>query len=299
MRAAPLVLAGAMLGSAPAAGQAPALADLWRVADGTLLTPPAVADGPTGAFWNPAGVMGMRGLAASLEVVQTPDVVNVSGLLAGASYGISDHLGVGLLAGRLAVGDLIRTTSSPTAEGAEIPVHAQFAGAVAGLRVGPVTAGAAAQVHGTRLDGIDDGGVTFDVGIQATPIPGLMVGGATHLGDPVATTGLTTSYVLGARYAVAVPPVVGVGTRLFFRYGLTVREVRRAEHVGSVGVMLADRLLVDAGAAWLGGYGEGAWQPLLGLSFQAGAYRVGIARGSGVSDVGAAYRVTLGIGPIL
>jgi hypothetical protein len=274
--------------------QAPAWTDLWRVAEGTLVRPAALGDGPTGAFWNPAAVVSTRGPAFAIDVYQTPDVVNVSSVLLGATLGFG-HAGVGALAGRTSVGDLVRTTTSPIVDGAEIPVYTQFAGAVVGGRIGRLEGGAAVLVHDARLDALDDGGATVDVGVRLRPVSGLMIGVATHLGEPVATSGVASAYLGGIEYDVRIAPLLGLSSRLQLRYGVAVRERGSPDHLGSVGLLLADRLLIDAGVQRAGGYATGSWQPLLGLAFRAGSFRVGIARGSGASGVGATYRIMLGV----
>jgi len=294
MRTLAPAMAGVLLHASVAAAQAPAWTDLWRVAEGTLVRPAALADGPTGAFWNPAAAPGAHGPAFAVDVYQTPDVVNVSSVLLGATIAVG-HAGFGVLAGRASVGDLVRTSTSPIVDGAEIPVYAQFAGAVAGGRISILEGGASILIHDARLDGLEEGGVTLDVGIRLRPLPGLVVGAATHLGEPVATTGAASEYLGGIEYAFRVAPLLGLTSQLQVRYGLTAREQGAPDHVGSIGLLLADRLLIDVGVQWAGGYDRRAWQPLLGIAFQAGAFRVGIARGSGASDIGATYRITLGI----
>jgi len=276
--------------------QASPWADLWRVANGTLAEPAAVATSPTSAFWNPTAVVGRRGPRFAVDAYQTPEVVNVAGLLLGATYGLGDRIGVGIVAGRMSVGDLVRTSSSPVSEQGTIPVYAQFLGGAAAGRLGPVHAGATLLVHDARLDQRDEGGVTVDVGVRVTPIAGLALGAATHFGNAVVTEGPATEYLLGARYAFAIPPVLGLEAALRARYGITLRQVGASEQLGTVGLVLARRLMIDAGVIWAGGYGTAAWQPVFGLTFQAGPYRVGIARGSGASGIGGAYRLTLGIG---
>jgi hypothetical protein len=295
MRATILLLASVFLLPSPARAQAPAWVDLWRVAEGTLVRPAAVVDGPTGVFWNPAATLSQPGAAFGVDAYQTPDVVNVTGVLLGATLGLGRQAGIGILAGRASVGDLIRTSTSPISEGAAIPVYAQFAGASVAGRVGPVEAGVSALLHDTRLDARDDGGITVDIGIRVHPLDGLVIGAATHLGEPVATQGAASEYLGGVEYALGIPPVLGLPSRLQLRYGFTARETGSAEHLGSVGILLADRLLIEAGALWAGGYGTGAWQPLLGVAFQAGPFHVGIARGTGASDIGATYRITFGV----
>jgi len=291
------VLWGAILAAPfPLAAQAPPWADLWRIADGTLAQPGAVADAPTGAFWNPAGLAGLPGAAVAVEAFQTPEVVNVRGVLMGAGVGLGSRVTLGLLAGRMSVGDLIRTTSSPVSVEGEIPVYSQFVGAVAAGGAGPLRAGVGVLLHDARLDGLDEQGVTLDLGLRFTPLAGLVIGGATHLGNPLVSAGPATEYLLGAEYGFGIPPVLGLDARLHGRYGATIRDVGASEHLGSLGLLLGRSLLIDAGVIWAGGYGSGAWQPVLGLSFRAGAYRVGITRGNGAGGTGGAFRVTLAVG---
>lgn len=280
----------------PLSAQAPSWADLWRIAGGTLAQPGAVADGPTGAFWNPTALGGGLRPSVALDAFQTPEVVNVRGVLLGAGMGLGRRIGVGLLAGRMSVGDLIRTTSSPVSVEGEIPVYSQFLGAAAAAGSGPLRAGVSLLVHDARLDGLDEQGVTLDVGVRFTPVPGLVIGGATHLGNAVVTDGPAAEYLLGAEYGFGIPPVLGMDSRLFARGGVTLREAGAGDGLGSVGLLLARALLIDAGVIWAGGYGTGAWQPVLGVAFRAGSYRVGIARGNGAGGTGGSFRVTLAVG---
>jgi hypothetical protein len=232
----------------------------------------------------------------SVEAFQTPEVVSVRGVLLGAAYGIGSRIGIGALAGRMSVGDLIRTTSSPVSTEGEIPVYSQFLGVTVGARAGPLHAGAGLLVHDARLDGLDENGVTFDLGLRLAPVTGLTLGAATHLGNPAVGGGTATEYLFGGEYGFGIGPVLGLESRLHARYGLTIRELGASEHLGTAGLLLGRRLLIDAGVLWAGGYGTGAWQPVLGLAFRAGAYRIGIARGNGAGGTGGSYRLTLEIG---
>lgn len=299
MRPPTAILAALLATPAVSVAQAPPWADLWRVADGTLAQPAAVATSPTGAFWNPTAVTRRKGPRFAIDAFNTPEVVNVSGLLVGATYGLGNHVGLGVLAGRMSVGDLIRTSSSPVRDEGSIPVYSQFLGAAVGGRLGPLHAGMNLLFHNARLDGRDEGGPTLDLGVRVAPTRGLLVGAASHLSNGIVSGGPATEYLVGAAYAFPIPPVLGLAAALHARYGLTVRTVGRSEHLGTLGLVLAERLMIDAGAVWAGGYGSGAWQPVLGLAFQAGPYRVGIARGSGASGIGGSYRLTLGIGDAL
>jgi hypothetical protein len=291
-----LLLLSLLAAPLPLAAQAPSWADLWRIAGGTLAQPGVVADGPTAAFWNPTALYGGLRPSLALDAFQTPEVVNVGGVLIGAGMGLGGRVGVGLLAGRMSVGELIRTTSSPVSVEGEIPVYSQFAGAAVAAGTGPLRAGVSLLVHDARLDGLDEQGVTVDVGVRVTPVAGLVIGGATHLGSDVVTGGPAAEYLLGAEYGFGIPPVLGMDGRLFARGGVTLREAGGGDGLGSVGLLLARALLIDAGVIWAGGYGTGTWQPVLGVAFRAGSYRVGIARGNGAGGTGGSFRVTLAVG---
>jgi hypothetical protein len=175
-------------------------------------------------------------------------------------------------------------------------VYSQFAGGTVGTQTGPLALGTTLLLHDARLDGTREGGVTLDVGARLTPIAHLTVGAATHLGDPIVTGGAATEYLLGAEYGFPIPSLFGAAAHTRIRYGFTLRDGGGTEHLGSGGLLLADRLLVNAGVVWSSGYGTGAWQPVIGVALRAGPYRVGITRGSGVSGIGAAYRITVGFG---
>jgi hypothetical protein len=296
MRIHPAVMCGLALLPAASQAQAPSWANLWRVTDGTLARPAALGTAPSGAFWNPAAVVASHGPAFSAEIFQTPDVVNVSAALLGASYTVHRRLSIGVLAGRLSVGDLVRTSTSPASDAGEIPVYTQFAGTALGTTLGPATIGVTALLHDARLDGQDAGGFTLDVGLRLQPVSTLVLAAATHVGDPIATESDASQVVAGASYAITVAPVVGLSAEILMRYGLTIQQIGGTEHLAGLGLVLARRLAIDGGVSWSRGYGTSAWQPILGLAFRAGAYRVGISRGSGIADLGAAYRVILGVG---
>jgi len=296
MRIHPALICGLALLPPAAQAQAPAWADLWRVTDGTLVRPAALSTAPSAAFWNPAAVVASHGPAFSAEIFQTPDVVNVSAALLGASYTVHPRLSIGVLAGRLSVGDLVRTSTSPASDAGEIPVYTQFAGTALGTTLGPAAIGVTALLHDARLDGEESGGFTLDVGLQVQPVSSLVLAVATHVGDPIATESDASQVVAGASYAISIAPVLGFGADVLVRYGLTIHQLGGTEHLAGLGLVLARRLAIDGGVSWSRGYGTSAWQPMLGLAFRAGAYRVGISRGTGVADLGAAYRVILGVG---
>lgn len=287
---------GVPLAAGPLAAQAPELALLWRV-NGSVLTAPApLQPGPIGVFWNPAAVQSVPGLALGLEVVHTPDVVSMSSLLAGVTYQVGSHLGVGISAGRISVSDLVRTSTSPGSEEGSIPVYAQFAGVAAGTAVGPVAVGAELRLHDVRLDTDNDHGLTADVGLQLRPIAGLTIGAASQFATLNLAGGATAAYSAAAEYRVGAGHALGGRAALLGRYGIELRANGDVEHFLSTGLALGDRLRVDVAMQRADGYGTGAWQPVVGVEFRAGRYLVGVARGSGMNGVGATYRIGLNAG---
>ena len=144
-----LILAAAALASPSAArAQAALTTDLWRVAAGTLVVPPALATDGSAARWTPAIALPGSGLAArvGLETIHADADAGVSGAVAAIAFRPSGTITVNFVYGRMSVGDLVRTETSPEALGG-IPVFAQvvslgIARTVAG---GLLTVGAAAR----------------------------------------------------------------------------------------------------------------------------------------------------------
>ena len=100
-----------LLGPA-ARAQAPANAALWDLPATTLAVPPALETGATASFWNPAAALA-DGLRFGAQAVQTPDMIGLSGVIAGITRALGPRLGVGLIFGRVEIGDLVRTSNSP------------------------------------------------------------------------------------------------------------------------------------------------------------------------------------------
>jgi hypothetical protein len=285
-----------LLPAAPLSGQAPDLTLLWRVNGGVLTTPAPLQAGPIGVFWNPAAVGSTPGLAFGLEVLQTPDVVSMSSVLGGVTYRVGRALSLGVSAGRISVGDLVRTTTSPESEQGSIPVYTQFLGAAVGTAVGPLALGAQLRVHDARLDTQKDDGVTLDVGVQARPLSGLTIAVASQFATPAFAATATAAYSAAAEYRIAAGRLWGGRVAVLGRYGVELRGSGELEHMASAGVGLADRLRVDVALLRADAYGSATWQPVVGVELQIGRYVVGVARGNGLNGVGATYRISLNVG---
>ncbi len=291
--------AGAAL-AAPLHGQAPDLADLWRVAASTLGRPAAVQEGPTGVFWNPSATVGRARLAAGAEVLQTADVVSLSAILAGVTFRVSRRFSVGVLAGRVSVDELIRTTTSPTSELGEILVYEQFAGAAVGAVLGPARLGLTVRAHESRFDFRSESGLTVDIGGRIVLMPRLTLAGASRFATPDLAGHQATDYYAAAEYQMRTATLWGSTALVFGRYGFTYRPAGAGlEHTLSGGIALQDRLRVDLGLTREQGFGTASWRPVVELAFRAGRYRVSVARGSGLNAVGGVFRIGVGtdIGP--
>jgi hypothetical protein len=276
-------------------GQAPQIADLWRVPTATLAVPPALEGGPTGRFWNPAA--GDDGkLAVGIRVAQTSDIVGLSGLLAGVSYSNGGIARIGLEFGRVEVRDLVRTTSSPNSQLGTIPVYEQLLGVSAQLARGPVQFGASLRLHDSRFDAIAEQGITLDMGVQVFPTSTLRLAAATHFLPLDLDDRMATDYYAGAEYVAASHlPLAGTHASLLARYGATYRASGDLEHGFGVGLTVNDRFGLDAALMGESAYGIRSWRSALGIDLQVGRYTIGIGRSAGLNDLGATYRVGLDV----
>ncbi|MCH7473576.1 MAG: hypothetical protein IIA27_02795, partial [Gemmatimonadetes bacterium] len=87
--------------AAPVRAQAPLSAEMWRVATATLAAPAALQGGPTGAFWNPAPQVSTGSTRVGIQILQTPDALALSGILAGISHQANGAVLVGAILGRV------------------------------------------------------------------------------------------------------------------------------------------------------------------------------------------------------
>lgn len=274
--------------------QVPASADLWRVPAATAPLPSALEPGPTGTFWNPAQAADGRWVIGA-QLIQTPDAVGLTAIVAGVNYRLSRTIRLVLLAGRADLGDLPRTTSSPTNEIGTIPVYEQLAGVGATLSAGGVRLGLLLRGHDARFDADHERGSTVDVGMRLRLGQRLTLAAASHF-LPVDLTGRDyTDYYAAAQYSLNAPPVWGGRSQILVRYGASLRQGASGglEHGVGLGWSVNDRFGVDARLTREVAYGGAAWRPSLGMRLRVGRYNVSAARASGLNDLGATYRVGL------
>ena len=277
-----------------AAAQAPAGADLWRVAGATLATPPPLVSGATGLLWNPAAPA--PEYAVGVEVIQTGSVVGLSGLSAGAQTKVGGRLELGLVFGRMQVRDLVRTTTSPNSEVGSIPVHEQFVGGKVGIRAAWFEVATLLRFHDERFDALGAQGFTFDFGVYAEPWSVARFAAATHFLALDFSTQHTTDFYLAGEVEPLRPNLLrDTNWRLFGRYGITLRSLFGPDHVLSAGARYHNLLSFDLSMTREAGFEGGAWRPGISFALRIGRYTIGAARGSGLNDVSGTYRISMNV----
>src|SRR5437660_6361273 len=180
-----------LAGFAPAAlwGQQDAGTELWRVAATTLPLPPALGTGGAAAFWNPAQAAIAERASRALEVIQTAPTVGASGVLASVRVRGRPLGQVGLVYGRMGIGDLVRTSLSPDPDPGTIPYYTQTLGATWGMALGGsgTALGATLAYQDTRLDAAQSSRWTLDGGVRRSLSDAASLAAATHFCSRLAT----------------------------------------------------------------------------------------------------------------
>jgi hypothetical protein len=280
--------------SLPLSAQAPQSADLWRLSAASLAGPAALEAGATAAFWNAAAAASDVQLRAGVQLLETPDVLSISGLLGGVSYRVSPTLATQVLVGHMGAADLVRTTTSPASEPGGIPYYEEMLGLGAAVHHGGLSAGALLAGHDARVDADRRAGLTLDAGVRLS-LPRLVLAAATHFFPANGTDRRVTDYYAGVEYHLATLRVWGALGRILLRYGLSTGERTGPEHGGGVRLALTDRFSLDANLVREHGYADATWRPTVGVRFRAGRYSIAAARATGLNGIGASYRVGLDV----
>lgn len=292
----PSLIAVALAAARPLVAQAPAEADLWRAAAGALVVPAALASGAAGTFWNPGATVDGRGTSAALEMVQTSSVVGLTGLVAAGSTPLGRALRIGLTIAYVGVSDLPRTSTSPDTEEGEIPVYHQLAAANFGVESRTVRAGLALALHGSAFDAERYHGFTLDAGVVVHPHRRLTLALSTHFLPMDLSSSVATDYFAGAEYRlVDRSHSRGVLQGVSVRYGAGARAGGEVEHSVGVGTDLAGRVHVDGIVTSESAYGQRALRLGMGVGLAFGRYALSFARGDGLNDLGAIYRLGLDV----
>lgn len=280
----------------PAAAQGALTSDLWRVAAGTLVVPPALASDGSAALWTPAAVLAgtEARLKLGVEAIHAPAESGVAGTVATAAVRTRSGWTVNAVYGRLSLSDLVRTETSPEAVGG-IPVFAQVISlGVARSAAGrALTVGVALRALTGRLDDWSKTRWAADVG-AVWERPHVRLGAATRFLDPTLgadESGATLS--LGSEYRSGEVGFWGTPGVVRLRYGATLAHGEGAAHIFSGGLAFSGAFEIDAGAARETVAGHSVWRSRFGAAVTAGAYRVYVGRDGGVNGFGATYRFGL------
>src|SRR5216117_2721541 len=171
-----------LAGFAPAAlwAQRAAGTELWRVAATTLPLPPALGTGGAAAFWNPAQPAIPERASLALDVIETAPTVGASGVITTARVRVRPLGQVGLVYGRMGIGDLVRTSLSPDPDPGGIPYYTQTIGVNWSTTAAATTVGATLAYQDTQLDATRADRWTLDVGASRAISDWARVAAATH-----------------------------------------------------------------------------------------------------------------------
>ncbi len=294
-----LLLAALLADAAAARGQAAIASDLWRVAEGTLVVPAALADDGSAALWTPASALGdgETPLRVGVEAIHASADVGLSGGVAALAIRLGGLATLNTVYGRMGVDGLVRTETSPESVG-DIPVYAEVISFGLARHVTPgLVAGVALRSMTGQLDAESRSQAGVDLGLRYTSATHFSFAFATRFFDPTLRRAEdAASYNLAAAYQSAAMAMWGTTGTVALRYGLTLSHGEEAEHLLSAGLGLGGVMETDVGAAREATAGIATWRSRFGLSLRAGRYRVYLGRDGGVNGFGATYRFGLEAG---
>ena len=286
-----------LAGFAPAAlwGQEGAGTELWRVAATTLTLPPALSTGGAAVFWNPAQPAIPERASLALEVIETAPTVGASGVITTARVRVRPLGEVGLVYGRMGIGDLVRTSLSPDPDPGTIPYYTQTLGATWGIAPGggETALGATLAYQQTHLDAAQSARWTLDVGARRSFSDAVTLAAATHFFSRFATGDAAQELYGAVEVRVWHGPLWGTRGAVRGRYGIATAHGFSADHQFGAGFELGPQFGCDLVVEREGSYGQAGWRAVAGVRVGVGRYHVNFARDFGVNDIGAAYRVGL------
>lgn len=266
--------------------------ELWRVVGATVPVPFALAQGTSAAFWNPA--QSVTGPAIGGDVVQTPDAVSATGLLAVVRTG-SGRLGsFGLVYGQVDIGDIARTTFTPDPQGT-VPVYTRDVGLTWTLTRGSTIVGATVGEHDSRLDDNDMQHWSGDVGVTQRLGDVFTIAAATHFFSRFTTGDASQDFYAAVEWRAWRGSLwTGSGeASVRLRYGASLGHGTGTDHAVGLGVDLGAPFALDGLLIRETSFGNTAWRGVAGLRVHIGRYGLAFARDAGVSGLGSAYRVGL------
>ena len=280
----------------PLKAQASVASDLWRVAAGTLVVPAALTDDGSAPLWTPAAILKEHDrYRFGVEAIHAPSEVGLSGGVLAFTTRFGARSAVSLTYGRLGIGSVGYTETSPELVGSSLDIYNQTASVgIAHAFGNTLTGGVAVRYLSGRLAFTSRSQFGVDLGAQYAGRSHLRLGVTTHFFDPAfGPASQSASYSLGAEYRSGGFSLWGAHGVALIRYGLTAARGNDSQQLLSAGLALGTSLLLDLGAAREQTAADVVWRSRLGLGIGAGRYTVRIARDGGVNDFGATYRFGL------
>jgi hypothetical protein len=287
-----VLTAAASLLARSALAQASVVADLWRVAEGTMVVPAALADDGVAAFWTPAVILaGPERYRVGISAVHAPSEIGVSGGIAAFSVRLSTFGTMNVSYGRLGIGSVGYTETSPEIVGGAIDIYNQaFSVGVAGRLADGLTGGLAVRYLSGKMGWIQDDQLGVDVGAKFEPNGHLLFGATTHFLEPAfADPSDAASYSFGAEARSSAFKAWGTTGRLAFRVGLQTARANEDALLITGGLTLGPSFALDYGAEYQSTNVESVWRSRLGVGITAKQFTARIARDGGVHGFGATY----------
>ena len=267
--------------------------DLWRVAAGTLTIPAALLEDGTAPFWTPVVTLapGAARYRLAAESIHGPSEIGVNGGII-TFTGRAGRIGtVSASYGRIGMGDIIYTETSPEALGSTVPVWSQEASVgFAGHLSHAMLAGVAVRYLDGRTGDLSQEQFSLDWGAVFTGVPHVRLAASTTYLDPLfSANNQAASVNLGAEYRSVRFPLWGATASIAARYGMTILHGEYPQQLASAGLDLG-ALAVDAGVAYESTPTDAVLRSRFGLRLRSGRFHVEIGRDGGVNGFGAAYR---------
>src|SRR3989442_2771940 len=288
-----------LAGFAPAVlwGQQGAGAELWRVAAPPLPVPPALATGGAAAFWNPAQPATPERASLALDVLETAPTITASGVLVTARARVRPLGQVGLVYGRMGIGDLVRTSLSPDPDPGAVPYYTQTLGANWSMARGGTALGATLAYQDTRLDVQGSDRWTLDLGARNTFSDAVALAVATPCFSRLATADPAQDLYGGVELRVWHGPLWGSRAAVRGRYGVATAHGFTADHQFGAGFELGTQFASDLVVLREGSYGQTGWRGGAGVIGGGGRRLGGFATGLRADRTASAFPGGLG-GPI-
>ena len=294
------LVAGCLLRPVAARAQPGVASDLWRLAAGTLVIPPALADDGSAALWTPATALphAGAGLQIAVEAIHSPSEIGVNGGVGTVAIRAGTLGTVNVVYGRMGVDGLVRTETSPEPSGGDIAVYNEVLSLGLARPLGSgFTAGIAVRALSGRLDIVNASQLGLDVGLRYAGVSRFSFGVATRFFDPtLRASESAASYSAAVSYHTGEGRAWGTTADLRFWYGASWAHGEGMQHLLTAGLVLGGLAEVAVGTAREETAGVEVWRSRLGISLEVGRYRVYLGRDGGVNGFGATYRFGLAAG---